>query len=95
MFCKMKMVFTLFLLSFLSCSVYADIDSLGEEDLYSKLQAELPVIDYSCSFITQEQKDCNYIHIYNLKTRIVELHPKWSARVKEAILDYNVEIGMK
>ncbi len=41
----MKIVFTLFFLSVLSGSVYADIDSLSEEDLYSKLQAELHVFD--------------------------------------------------
>ncbi len=94
MFNKMKQVFSLFLLCVLSGSVYADIDSLSEEELYSKLQAELPVIDHSCSVITKEQKDCNYIHIYNLKTRILELYPEWSERVKKAILDNNVEIGM-
>ncbi len=95
MFYKMKMVTILFLFTVLSGSAYADINSLSEEELYSELQAELPVIvDHSYSVITLEQKDSNYIHIYNLKTRIVDLHPEWSVRVKEAILNSNVEIGM-
>ncbi len=65
--------------------MHADIDSLREEEeLYSKLQAEHPVL-HSCSVITPQKKDYNYIHIYKLKTRIVELHSEWCASVKEVI----------
>ncbi len=95
MFYKIKMVTILFLFTTLLGSAYAGIDSLSEEELYSKLQAEFPVIaDHSSSVITLEQKDSNYIHIYNLKTRIVDLHPEWSDSAKEAILNSNVEIRM-
>ncbi len=94
MFYKMKMIIILFLLTALSGSVCADINSFSEEELFSKLQAELPVIDHSDCVITPEQKDCNYIHIYNLKTRIIALHPEWSTSVKEAILNGDVKDGM-
>ncbi len=88
------MIKILFLLTALSSSVYADIDSLSEEELYSKLQAELPVIDHLDCVITPEQKDRNYIHIYNLKSRIIDLHPGWSVSVNDAILNGDVEAGM-
>ena len=88
------MVTILFLLTALSGSAYADIDSLSEEELFSKLQAELPVIEHLDCIITPEQKDHNYIYIYNLRTHIIDLHPEWSTSVKEAILDNNLEIGM-
>ncbi len=90
----MKLIIILFLLIALSGSVYADIDSFSEEELYTRLQAELPVIDHSDCVIAPEKKYCNYIHIYNLKSRIINLHPEWSSSVKEAILDGNVEAGM-
>jgi hypothetical protein len=91
---KMIMVTILFLLTTLSSSVYADIDSLSEEELYSKLQAEFPVIDHSDCVITPEKKYRNYIYIYNLKSRIINLHPEWNSSVKEAILDGDVEAGI-
>lgn len=91
---KMKLVTILFLVAALSGTVYADIDSLSEEELYSKLQAELPVIDHSDCVITPEKKYRNYIYIYNLKSRIINLHPEWNSSVKEAILDGDVEAGM-
>ena len=94
MFYKIKIVIMLILLTALSSVASADIDSLSEEELYSRLQAALPVIDQSDCVIKPEQKDRNYIYIYNLKSRIVNLHPEWSASVIDAILNSDVEIGM-
>ncbi len=91
---KMKLVTILLLVTALSGTVYADIDSLSEEDLYLKLQAELPATDHSDCVITPKIKYRNYNHIYNLKSRIVNLHPEWNSSVKEAILDGDVEAGM-
>ncbi len=91
---KMELVTILFLVAVLSGTVYADIDSLSEEELYSKLQAELPVIDHSDCVITPEKKYRNYIHIYNLKSRIINLHPEWNSSIKEDILNGKVEVGM-
>ncbi len=78
----------------LSGTVYADIDSLSEEELYLKLQAELSVIDHSDCVVTPEKKYRNSIYIYNLKSRIVNLHPEWNSSIKEIILDGDVEAGM-
>ncbi len=91
---KMELVTILFLVAVLSGTVYADIDSLSEEELYTKLQAELPVIDHSDCVITPEKKYRNYIYIYNLKSRIINLHPEWNSSVKEAILNGDVKAGM-
>ncbi len=91
---KMRLVTILFLVAALSGTVYADIDSLSEEELYTKLQAELPAIDYSDCVITPEKKYRNYIYIYNLKSRIINLHPEWNSSVKEAILNGDVKAGM-
>ncbi len=91
---KMELVTILFLVAVLSGTVYADIDYLSEEELYTKLQAELPVIDHSDCVITPEKKYRNYIYIYNLKSRIINLHPEWNSSVKEAILNGDVEVGM-
>ncbi len=91
---KMKLSTILFLVAALSGTIYADIDSLSEEELYSKLQAELTVIDHSDCVISPEKKYRNYIYIYNLKSRIINLHPEWNSSVKEAILEGNVEAGM-
>ncbi len=87
---KMKLVTILFLVVALSGTVYADIDSLSEEELYIKLQAELPVIDHSDCIITPKKKYRNSVYIYNLKSRIVNLHPEWSVSVKKAILAYGL-----
>ncbi|MBS1257804.1 MAG: hypothetical protein MAG551_00853 [Candidatus Scalindua arabica] len=89
-----KLVTILFLLTALSGSVYADIDSLSEEELFFKLQAELPVIDHSNCVVIPEQKDSNYIYIYNLRSHIINLHPEWSTGVKESILNGDVKDGM-
>ncbi len=91
---KMELITILFLVAALSGTVYADIDSLSEEELYTKRQAELPVIDHSDCVITPEKKYRNYIYIYNLKSRIINLHPEWNSSVKEAILNGDVKAGM-
>ena len=59
-----KMIMITILLTALSGSVYADIDSLSEEELYSKLQAELPVIDHTNCVVTPEQKETAIIFTF-------------------------------
>jgi hypothetical protein len=88
MFYKIKIVTILLLFTALLGSAYADIDSLREEGFYSKSKAEHPVV-HSCSVIAPQKKDYNYIHIYNLKARIVKLRSEWYTSVKEVIEEKN------
>ncbi len=90
---KFKIIIILYILAALSGNAYAGIDTLSEEALFLKLQAELPADSSGC-VITPLQKNHNYIRVYNIKARIIDLHPEWSTKTGFAILNNEVQAGM-